>query len=327
MGVKRRRIPLVDLEERNGVLFVKQKTQRHRVCECRVVYRNCVKCNKTLSSRKSDYITLAVKHAQEQSKHRQQTRPDEDHRFCETEFYKRMLVRIEESGMMCECTLCQSTDKQRLSVRGPNKFSVDRVDDRLGYTHRDQSLRLVSKRHHSWQKRDSTPNEKVSSRPNSRRKWITSVKTGIITRSKKRYKRTLLEIVSMEAAGMDVTQMRSRLKSHEIDNVSCRSLLRKKMDTERSCQKCGDELDYGDKDGYLVNKNNSSQASPDRIDNRFGYTFTNVRMVCCACQTMESVDEVDDVFLGDDELVGLLDFLKEKIKNARLTNLDDNNQP
>lgn len=324
MGVKRRRIPLVDLEKRNGVFYVKQKHQCHRVCECRVVYRNCVKCNQKLSRRKSDYISLAVKHAQEQSNHRQRIRPDEDHRFCKTEFYKRILRKIEEGRMMCECTLCRSaTNKQRLSVRGPNKFSVDRVDDRLGYTQHDQELRLVSKMHHSWQKRDSSPDDVVSSRPKCKRKWITSVKTGIITRSKRRYKRTLTEILSMEAAGMDVTQMRSQLESHRIDNASCCSLLRQKMETELGCQKCGVKLDYGDKDGKLVKKHNSSQASPDRIDNRLGYTPTNVRMVCCACQTMENVDEVEDVFLGEDEFADLLHFLKQKIEQMRLTNLDD----
>lgn len=312
MGVKRRRIPLADLVKRNGVLYVKQKNQHHRVCECRVVHRNCVKCNKKLARRKSDYILLAAKHAEEYSKHRQRLRPSEDHAFSKLVFYKRILAKIREEPFLCECFLCltKGADRQRLSVRGPNKFSVDRLHDRLGYTHPDQVLRFVSKAHHSWQKRDL---DNITSR--TKRKWLHVVKYGIVSRSKRRYARTLSEISSMESAGMNVSQMKFMLKTHEVDHNLLRSMLENKKRTEGECQKCGVELDYGDENGFLTQKNNPRQASPDRVDNRIGYTPTNVRMVCCSCQTMGTVDEVEDVYLDVTEVSEIEDYLVQKIED------------
>lgn len=309
MGVKRRRVKEKDIIEKNGKLYVKQKHQNHRVCECRIVYRNCVKCNKKLAKRHSDYIGLMVKHAKEYSLHRQKIRPNEDHSFFSKHYYQLIFSRINDSKMLCECELCISGDsRQHLSVRGPNKISMDRVHDHLGYTHTDQELRLVSKSHHSWQKRVSGPSLVLQ-----KRKWIHAVKQGIVKRSKARYDRTLSEISEMEKAGMNTDDMKNWLTTHIIDHEKCISMLKEKMNSTPSCEKCGVELYYGNDCGFSETKHDTRKASPDRINNRIGYTSQNVRMVCHSCQTMESIDDPDDVFLNEVEMVELLEYIKSKM--------------
>ena len=251
-----------------------------------------------------------VKHARETSIKRGIKRPHEDHGFDEPEYYRMILQRIRESKMTCECILCLSRGtRQALSIRGPNKMSMDRVHNDLGYTHQDQVLRLISKNHHSAQDRDAVPLE-VTSR---RRKWSDSTLSGMIKRSKKRYDRTRKEIQHMKKALMDVDAMITYLGTHVTDKETLRSLIeRLRMETP-NCAKCGVPLEYGDDKGYLVTKKNPRQASPDRLNDRIGYTPDNVQMVCCACQTIGEVDDAEDIFLDEAGLIDLEKYLEDKI--------------
>ena len=313
MGVKRRRISPVEMIHIGGVAYVKRKNQHHRVCSCHVVYMNCVKCNKKLAKRKSDYVSLMVKHAREASVHRQKCRPDEDHSFSPVKYYRLILQRVKRSKMVCECPLCAKVPRykrQRLSVRGPNKFSIDRIFDNLGYTHRDQELRLISKSHHSSQQRNAVPLQITSK---NKRKWIVSAVSGMLRRSRTRYTRTQAEILGMQRARMDVTQMFSYLSSHLLDRETCVSMIAKKKRETSHCPKCGGRLDYGDKNGVMTTKNNPMRASPDRMNDRIGYVDDNVRIVCCACQTMGSIDDADDLFLTSGEKKDLVDYLARKL--------------
>ena len=309
MGVKTRRIPPVDLIHKGGRVYARRGGQNHRVCDCRVFYMNCIKCNEKYATRKSDYITMMVKHARETSSKRRVTRPEEDHEFDELKYYKILLTRIKESQMRCECTLCASLGfRQVLSIRGPNKMSIDRVRDDLGYTHKDQVLRIVSKVHHSPQKRDATPIE-----VRSKRKWTDSTLSGIVRRSRKRYERTRKEITQMERAMMDVSSMVGFLKTHIVDREDTRSMIERLRNETPRCRKCGIDLYYGNEDGYLLFKNNPRQASPDRIHDRMGYTPDNVQMVCCACQTLGEVDDAEDIFLDADGIMDLERYMVNKI--------------
>lgn len=257
---------------------------------------NCVKCNDRYARRKSDYISVMVKHARETSARRNTTRPEQNHDFDDLKYYKLVLARIRESRMLCECGLCLSRGtRQMLSIRGPNKMSIDRVYDDIGYTHEDQVLRLISKVHHSSQKRDAVPVD-VTSRP---RKWTESTLGGMVKRSRKRYERTKKEISQMEGALLDVKGMVVFLNTHLIDREELRTMIKRMRDETPNCTKCGVRLDYGNDEGLLLTKNNPRQASPDRVNDRIGYTPDNVHMVCCACQTMGEVDDADDIFLDD----------------------------
>ena len=232
MGVKRRRISPAEMIHIGGVAYVKRKNQHHRVCLCNVVYMNCVKCNKKLAKRKSDYVSLMVKHAREASVHRQKCRPDEDHSFCPVKYYRLILQRVKKSAMLCECPLCTPFPRgkrQPLSVRGPNKFSIDRIFDKLGYTHPDQVLRLISKSHHSSQQRNAVPLQITSKK---KRKWIVSAVSGMLRRSRTRYTRTHVEILGMQRARMNVTKMYFYLSTHLLDRETCVSMItKKKMET------------------------------------------------------------------------------------------------
>ena len=310
MGVKTRRLEPQSLIFKHGKVYAKRGKQNHRVCDCRVFYGNCVKCNDKYARRKSDYISVMVKHARETSVKRRLTRPDEDHDFNNLEYYRLVLTRVQESRMMCECDLCVTRgDRQMLSIRGPNKMSMDRTRDDIGYTHENQSLRLISKAHHSSQKRNAVPVEKTS-RP---RRWSEAMLDGITKRSKRRYERTKKEISQMEKASMDVKDMILFLNTHLIDRENTRSMLDKLREDTPDCSKCGITLDYGDPDGFLITTNNPRQASPDRINDRIGYTPENVRMVCCACQTMGGVDDAEDIFLDETDLLDLERYLVDKI--------------
>jgi hypothetical protein len=312
MGVKRRRIPVCDIIIKNGKTYARKGTRNHLICDCKVFYMNCMDCNDKLARRKSDYIPLMVRHARQSSVRRSITRPHENHEFDVSIFYNRILDRIISSGFECECILCCETGfRQRLSVRGANKMSVDRKFDHIGYTHPDQILRLVSKSHHSSQQRDAIPEVSMK----RRRKWIQMAMWGISKRSKKRYNRTSKEIVEMENAGMDVTLMREVMLSHDIDTQKCTEMIMGKREETPNCVKCSTKLDFGDKDGILVTTNNPNQASVNRIDNRIGYTKDNVELVCCACQVMEIPDEIPDVFLSESELSDLIDYISEKAEN------------
>lgn len=310
MGVKMRRILPQDLIHKGGRVYAKRGRQNHRVCECRVFYMNCVKCNDKYARRKSDYMTVMVKHARETSVKRRVTRPNENHDFNDLKYYRLVLERIQESRMYCECTLCVSRGtRQMLSIRGPNKMSMDRVHDHIGYTHEEQVLRLISKVHHSSQKRGAVPID-VTSRP---RKWSDATLSGMIKRSRKRYDRTKKEISQMEGALLNVEDMIVFLNTHLIDRENLRVMIERLRDETPFCKKCGIELDYGDGEGYLMTKNNPKQASPDRVNDRMGYTPENVQMVCCACQTMGEVDDVDDIFLDHKGLEDLERYLVDKI--------------
>lgn len=312
MGVKRRRISPLEMVHIRGVEYVKRKNQHHRVCSCRVVYMNCVKCNKKLAKRKSDYVSLMVKHAREASIHRQRCRPGEDHSFCPVKYYGLVLMRVKTSRMLCECPLCAPLpryERQRLSVRGPNKLSIDRIFDNVGYTHRDQTLRLIAKSHHSSQQRDAVPLQITSKK---KRKWIVSAVSGMLRRSRTRYTRTRIEIEGMERARMNVTQMIKYLGTHLLDRETCVAMILKKKRETSHCPVCGEQLDYGDENGVMTTKNNPRRASPDRLNDRIGYVENNVRIVCCACQTMGSIDDADDVFLAADEVTDLVDYLATK---------------
>ncbi len=312
MGVKLRRISAVDLVYIGGVPYVKRKYQHHRVCQCRVVYMNCVTCNGKLAKRKSDYICSMVKHARQSSVRRQRCRPDEDHSFSVRKYYGIIMGRVRTSRMRCECLLCSRLplgDRQRLSVRGPNKFSIDRMFDHLGYTHRDQVLRLISKSHHSSQQRNAVPTPITSSQ---KRKWLVTAVSGMVRRSKSRWLRTRAEIADMEKAGMDVTQMKSYLPTHVLDRDSCQSMILRMKQETSVCAKCGTLLDYGDENGVMSTKNNPRRASPDRLNDRIGYVESNVQIVCCACQTMASIDDAADVFLTARETADLVAYLSAK---------------
>lgn len=188
-------------------------------------------------------------------------------------------------------------------------MSMDRVHDHLGYTHKDQVLLLISKAHHSSQKRDAVPIGKTT----SLRKWSDSTVNGIVKRSKKRYNRTKIEVSQMRNAMLDVGEMIKFLNSHLIDIEETRSMIERLKNDTPCCNKCGIDLDYGDENGFLVSTNNPRQASPDRINDRIGYTPENVQMVCCACQTMGEVDDVDDIFLDDSGILDLERYLVDKI--------------
>ena len=312
MGVKRRRICPADMIHIGGVDYVKRKNQHHRVCPCRVVYMNCVKCNTKLAKRKSDYISLMVKHARESSLHRQRCRPGEDHSFCALKFSRLVLQRVRASGMVCECLLCASFPRDRrqpLSVRGPNKFSIDRLFDTMGYTHRDQSLRLISKSHHSSQQRNAEPLRATSKQ---RRRWVVSAVGGMMRRSRARFLRTACEIKAMRRARMSVSKMEVYLGTHVLDRSTCVEMITKKKTETSHCPKCGELLDYGDKNGFMTTKNNPRRASPDRLNDRIGYVSSNVRIVCCACQTMGSIDDADDVFLTERERADLVAYLEAR---------------
>ena len=314
MGVKRRRISPVEMVHIGNVAYVKRKNQHHRVCSCRVVYMNCVKCNMKLAKRKSDYVSLMVKHAREASAHRQRSRPDEDHSFSAVKYTRLILQRVHASGMICECSLCAIVpreDRQRLSVRGPNKLSMDRIFDNIGYTHDKQVLRLISKSHHSSQQRNAVPVQITSKK---KRKWILTAVSGMLRRSKTRFLRTQGEILDMQRAHMNVDEMKYYLSTHILSRHSCMSLVAKKRRETVSCPKCGTLLDYGDKNGVLTTKNNPRRASPDRLNDRIGYTPENVQIVCCACQTMGSIDDAKDVFLTPSEVDDLVRYLSEKIR-------------
>lgn len=313
MGVKRRRISPKEMVRMGDRSYVKLKNQHYRVCSCCVVYMNCIKCNKKLAKRKSDYISLMVKHAREASVHRQRSRPDEDHSFCRLTYYRLILERVRTSGMVCECDLCNMLPcdkRQRLSVRGPNKFSIDRIYDDVGYTHDNQVLRLISKGHHSSQQRNAVPLQITSKH---KRKWMVAAVSGMMRRSKVRYSRTRAEIVGMRKALMDVSEMEYYLSTHLLEREACVAMIaRKKADTSH-CSKCGVTLDYGDANGVMTTKNNPRRASPDRLNDRVGYVEANVQIVCCACQTMGSIDDASDIFLDAEELTGLVKYLDAKV--------------
>ena len=311
MGIKRKRIPLSQIIYKNDKKYAMDGIKCRMVCECMVFYRNCMKCNLKLAKRHSDYISLMIKHCREASESRKKTRPHEDHDFCLSKFLNRIYTIIKENNLLCMCELCMNlTNKQKLSIRGPNKLSVDRVFDNLGYTHADQILRLVSKSHHSWQKRDSIPME------SKKRKWIQGAKNGILHRSTKRYNRIGIEIISMEKSGLDVLELIQQQKTHIITPVDCEYMLVNKKKNTPNCKKCNVELDYGDENGNVFTCGESRRASPDRINNRLGYIPENVRMVCFSCQTIESIDDRDDLFLDDKEYVELLEYLENKIKKS-----------
>lgn len=318
MGVKRRRISPLDTVHIGGVAYVKRKNQHHRVCSCRVAYMNCIKCNEKLAKRKSDYVSLMVKHAREASAHRRKCRPHEDHSFCPLKFHSLVLERVKTSGMVCECPLCAllpSTERQRLSVRGPNKFSIDRLDDTLGYTHHAQSLRLISKSHDSSQQRNAVPLQITS---NKKRKWMVTAVSGMVRRSKTRFLRTQVEIAGMQRARMSVTKMQSYLSTHVLDRETCVSMITKKKLETPNCPKCGTCIDYGDENGVMTTKNNPNRASPDRLNDRIGYVESNVQIVCCACQTMGSIDDAEDIFLTQSETTDLVDYLNAKVTKLSL---------
>lgn len=311
MGVKRRRIPTDEIIIKDGKTYARRGGKNQLICECKVFYMNCMVCNDKLARRKSDYVPLMVRHARQSSVRRSITRPHENHSFDEAKFYSLLLDRIVESGFKCECILCSARGShQRLSVRGANKMSMDRKFDNIGYTHPDQKLRLVSKSHHSSQQRDAIPEKSMK----RRRKWIHMAMWGISKRSKERYTRVGKEIIDMEKAGLDVTCMKGYMGSHEVDISKCTQMIINKKNRTSNCVKCDVELDFGDEDGVLVTTNNPNQASVNRIDNRIGYTESNVELVCCACQSMEIPSEIPDIFLSESELDDLKEYISKKMK-------------
>ncbi len=308
MGIKRKRIPLSEIIYKNDKKYAMDGGKCRMVCECMVFYRNCMKCNLKLAKRHSDYILLMVKHCKEASESRKRTRPHEDHDFCLKTFLKIIYTIIKENKLICMCDLCMNLEnKQKLSIRGPNKLSVDRVFDNIGYTHKDQKLRLISKSHHSWQKRDSIP---IASK---KRKWIQRAKDGILQRSIKRYNRIEDEIISMGNSGLDIKELKHQQKTHVITPEYCEYMLNNKKENTPNCKKCNVKLDYGDENGNVFTRGESKRASPDRINNRIGYISDNVRMVCFSCQTIESIDDREDLFLDDKEYIELLEYIEKKI--------------
>lgn len=308
MGVKRRRFSPDDITIKNGKSYAISGKRLYRVCECKIFYRHCIKCNELLSKRTSHYVQEMVKHSRQSSLKRKKTRPNEDHHFDQNRYYQLLLERVVKSGLVCECSLCiENNRKQYLSIWGPNKISIDRESDNIGYTHKNQRLRLISKNHHSWQKRDAIPEKSY------RRNWLGTTVSHIVKRSKKRYDRTRAEIDEMEKAGLDILEMIVYLHSHITDPSECRLMIENKMKETKNCKKCGIELDYGDENGMMETKNNPRQASPDRINNRIGYISENVQIVCCSCQTMGNLDENEDIFLDEEGLNKLKNYLKDKI--------------
>lgn len=117
----------------------------------------------------------------------------------------------------------------------------------------------------------------------------------------------------MEMAGMDTTDMKVWLQTHVTDSDHLLSVILQKKSSTPTCEKCEVVLDYGGEDGKTRDKNNPKRASPDRIDNRMGYISSNMRMVCQACQTMASIDDPDDIFLNEEEVSKLLEYIRTKI--------------
>lgn len=309
MGIKRKRVSISKVIYKNNKMYAKDSNRIREVCKCMVYFRNCMKCNIKLAKRHSDYISLMIKHCREASETRKRTRPHENHDFCTKTFYKMIYNVILESNMLCQCDLCiKNKNIQKLSIRGKNKLSLDRIYDNIGYTHENQELRLISKSHHSWQKRNSIP---IVS---PKRNWMSSVKSKIIKRSELRYKKLQDEIDNVEQAGIDTDQLKQQLKSHIINIEEIDGIIRSKKENNPNCQKCNIELDYGDKNGYVFTNNESRRASPDRINNRIGYIESNIRMVCFACQTMETIDDREDLFLTESEFYELLEYIKNKIE-------------
>ena len=116
----------------------------------------------------------------------------------------------------------------------------------------------------------------------------------------------------MQRACMNVTKMEFYLSTHLLDRVSCVSMISRKKIETLNCPKCGVLLDYGDENGVMTTVNNPRRASPDRLNDRIGYVDKNVQIVCCACQTMGSIDDADDVFLNSDEVADLVEYLSAK---------------
>jgi len=307
MGIKKKRISVSDIIFKNGKKYAKESNRIRPLCDCMVFYKNCMKCNIKLAKRHSDYISLMLKHCREASESRRRTRPMENHDFCPNTFYKYIYDILSKTKMMCQCDLCLLHGSQEMSVRGRNKLSLDRIYDNIGYTHKVQKLRFVSKNHHSWQKRDSVPIK------STKRNWLYTVRGNMIERSKARYKRLSIEIDNVEKSGLDATELKEKLKTHIINIDECSSILKKKKESTPNCSKCGINLDYGDKDGYVYTTCESRRASPDRVDNRLGYIDSNLRMVCFSCQTIESIDDRDDLFLTEEEFTELLEYIKSKI--------------
>ena len=308
MGVKRRRFSPSDIIVKNGKSYASSGGRLYRVCECKIFYRHCTKCNDLLANRTSHYVQEMVKHSKQASIKRNKTRPEQDHHFDQNRYYQLLLERMIKSGLECECSLCiEKDEKQLLSIWGPNKMSIDRTSDNIGYTHKDQILRIISKNHHSWQKRDAIPEEAY------RRNWLNTTVSHMVKRSKKRYIRTKSELKEMEKAGLDISEMSVYLESHVIEPKRCKTMIEDKVRTTDSCKKCGILLDYGDENGFLKTKNNPRQASPDRINNRIGYISDNVQIVCCSCQTMGNLDENEDIFLDETGIIDLKRFLTDKI--------------
>lgn len=112
---------------------------------------------------------------------------------------------------------------------------------------------------------------------------------------------------------MSVSKMEGYLGTHLLDRSTCVEMITKKKRETSHCPKCGERLDYGDEHGFMTTKNNPRRASPDRLNDRIGYVSSNVRIVCCACQTMGSIDDADDVFLTDREKADLVAYLEARI--------------
>jgi hypothetical protein len=68
---------------------------------------------------------------------------------------------------------------------------------------------------------------------------------------------------------------------------------------------CNNKLTFGDENGKLVLKNDSTQASPNLLDNSNAlYSPDNFRFVCFACQSTDNPNPTDNVYPED--LVELL---------------------
>ena len=123
----------------------------------------------------------------------------------------------------------------------------------------------------------------------------------------------------MENSGLDVFELIQQQKTHIITSVDCEELLINKKKNTPNCKKCNVELDYGDENGNVFTCGESRRASPDRINNRLGYIPENIRMVCFSCQTIESIDDRDDLFLDEKEYVDLLKYIENKLKISTIT--------
>ena len=122
----------------------------------------------------------------------------------------------------------------------------------------------------------------------------------------------------MQRACMNVTKMEFYLSTHLLDRGSCVSMVSRKKRETLNCPKCGVLLDYGDENGVMTTINNPRRASPDRLNDRIGYVDKNFQIVCCACQTMGSIDDADDVFLNSDEVADLVEYLSAKVAKMLL---------